>query len=167
MIKWDLRFMAMAEHISQWSKDPSLKVGAVIVRPDRTIASVGYNGFARGCDDSESMYADRSTKLSRVIHAELNAILNARGSVDGCTIYINCIGGACDRCAAHVVQAGIVRQVCLPMQDDFRWKESMEAGRMMYDEAGIEVVELDVSNGTSSIVCSGLHVGGSIGNTCC
>jgi len=152
--KWDKRFMETAEHVSLWSKDPSLKVGAVIVRPDRTIASIGYNGFPRGCDDSPEVYADRATKLSRVVHAELNAILNARGPVDGCTIYINCIGGSCDRCAAHIVQAGITRQVCLPISDDFRWKESMEAGRMMFDEANVEVVELDFENDRANIVHS-------------
>lgn len=149
---WDNFFMGMANYVSTASKDPSLKVGAVIVRPDRTIASVGYNGFPRGCDDDDAMYADRPTKLSRVIHAELNAILNARGPVDGCTIYINCVGGACDRCAAHVIQAGIKRQVCLPIQADFRWKESMEAGRKMYREAGVEVVELNMGTGLSRVV---------------
>jgi deoxycytidylate deaminase len=34
-----------------WSKDPSTKVGAVIVRPDLTVASIGYNGFPRGMSD--------------------------------------------------------------------------------------------------------------------
>ena len=46
--KWETRFLEMARLVSGWSKDPSTKVGAVIVRPDKTIASVGYNGIAIG-----------------------------------------------------------------------------------------------------------------------
>ena len=51
--KWDRRFLALAEHVADWSKDPSTKTGAVIVRPDRTIASMGYNGFPRGMADTD------------------------------------------------------------------------------------------------------------------
>lgn len=46
--KWDERFIELARLVATWSKDPSTKVGAVIVRPYRTVASVGFNGFARG-----------------------------------------------------------------------------------------------------------------------
>ena len=38
--KWHNRFMELAEHVAQWSRDPSTKVGAVIVRPDKSVASV-------------------------------------------------------------------------------------------------------------------------------
>ena len=43
--KWKLRFLGLSEYIAQWSKDPSTKVGAVIVRPDKSIVSMGFNGF--------------------------------------------------------------------------------------------------------------------------
>lgn len=46
--KWDARFLDLAVFIGDWSKDPSTKVGAVLVRPDRTIAGLGFNGFPRG-----------------------------------------------------------------------------------------------------------------------
>ena len=48
---WDMRFAQLAKLVSLWSKDPSTKVGSVIVRPDKTIASVGFNGFPKGVPD--------------------------------------------------------------------------------------------------------------------
>ena len=76
--KWIARFSDLAKEVSSWSKDPSSRVGAVIVRPDRTVASVGFNGFPRGVEDSQDVIADRDAKLLRTIHAELNAILAAK-----------------------------------------------------------------------------------------
>ena len=141
--KWDLRFLELARHVSEWSKDPSTKVGAVITRPDRSIASLGYNGFPRGMRDDAALYKDRDKKLSRVVHAELNAILNAREPLHGYTLYVwpPGYGPTCDRCAAHVIQAGIKRVVNQLRQDDFasRWRESCEAALGMYEEAGVVV----------------------------
>jgi dCMP deaminase len=85
--KWDVRFLELANHIAQWSKDPSTKVGAVIVRPDRTICSVGYNGFPRGVDDNEERYMDRPTKYEFVVHAEANAIIHAREPLHDYILY--------------------------------------------------------------------------------
>jgi dCMP deaminase len=85
--KWDTRFLDLAALVASWSKDPSTKVGAVIVRPDRTVASLGYNGFPRGVADTESRYEDRETKYQLVVHAEANAIISAGESVKGMTMY--------------------------------------------------------------------------------
>lgn len=108
--KWDDRFLAMAEHVAQWSKDPSTQVGAVIVRPDKTIVSVGYNGFPRGMEDTPRRLKNREDKYSRIIHAEMNALLNAHDSVNGCTLYGWPIS-PCERCAVMIIQAGITRIV--------------------------------------------------------
>ncbi len=86
--KWDDRFLNLAKFVAEWSKDPSTKVGAVIVRPDRTVASVGYNGFPRGVLDHVDRYSDRDTKYAMVVHAENNALINARQSLEGCTLYV-------------------------------------------------------------------------------
>jgi len=67
--KWDRRFLEMAGLVASWSKDPSTQVGAVIVRPNKTIVSVGYNGFPRAVRDDQSLYQDRPTKLMRTVHA--------------------------------------------------------------------------------------------------
>lgn len=144
--KWDRRFLDMAKLVASWSKDPSTKCGAVIVRPDRTVASVGFNGFPRGCSDAAEVYADREEKYGRVVHAEVNAVLLAGESCKGYTLYTS-PGGAgptCDRCAAVVIQAGIERIVYIKSDVEYnaRWAETMDRALRMYAEAGVEVVHL-------------------------
>jgi dCMP deaminase len=78
----------MAQLVATWSKDPSTKVGAVIVTPENVVVSVGYNGFAQRMPDVESHYTDREAKYSRIVHSEANAIVLARGDVRGHTLYV-------------------------------------------------------------------------------
>lgn len=139
--KWDRRFLAMVDLVGSWSKDPSTKVGAVITRPDNTVASIGYNGFPRGMSDADDLYAEREVKYARIVHGEMNAILNAHGQVEGYTLYVPML--CCDRCAVHVIQAGIKRVVCREPSADMmsRWASAFEATRAMFAEAGVEVVE--------------------------
>ena len=75
--KWDIRFMQMAKEISNWSKDPSRKIGAVAIDENRRILSTGYNGFPAGIDDSFDRLNDRDKKYKYVTHAEKNCIYNA------------------------------------------------------------------------------------------
>jgi dCMP deaminase len=140
--KWDRRFIDLMKVAEGWSKDPSTKVGAVIVRPDLTVASIGYNGFPRGMSDDDALYANRPTKYSRIVHGEMNAILNAHGSVEGCTLYVPF--PPCDRCAVHVVQAGIRRVVYVEPTDDIksRWGEAFIQTAAIFEDAGIEVTVL-------------------------
>lgn len=139
--KWDRRFIDMAKHVAEWSKDPSTKIGAVIVDDLRRIVSLGYNGFPRGLDDSPEIYADREKKYSRVVHAEMNAILNARSQTEGTTLYLSGLP-PCDRCAVHVIQAGITRVVYEdkgePIPD--RWKDAMGGAAALFREANVELV---------------------------
>ena len=134
---WHKRFQEVAEHISTWSKDPSTQVGAVIVNPDRVIVGTGYNGFARGVKDSTKRLNDREEKYPRVIHAEINAILNANGSVKGCVLYTWPFPCCCP-CSALVIQSGI-KMVVSPKDIPDRWKETVEMGMEMYKEAGVRV----------------------------
>ncbi len=136
--KWIERFLALAEHVAQWSKDPSTKTGAVIVRPDKTIAGIGYNGFPRGLSDAPALYADREIKYGRVIHCEINAIYNSRGSVEGCTAFLTC--PPCERCAAHLIQYGIAAVYCRePTPEQYiRWQISRSED--MLREAGVMLV---------------------------
>lgn len=145
--KWDYRFLGLAELVASWSKDPSTKCGAVVVRPDRTIVSTGFNGFPKGCSDNPALYEDRETKYSRVVHAEVNALLHAREPLNGYTLYSwpPNYGPSCDRCTATIIQSGITRVVHkLTTSADFasRWKESIDRGLQMYSEAEVEVVAL-------------------------
>ena len=143
--KWDNRFLELAKHIAQWSKDPSTKIGAVIVRPDKTIASVGYNGFPRGIADDERL-RERLVKYQLIIHAEMNAILNAKEPLNGYTLYTwppALQSPTCDRCASHIIQTGIIRVVSyLAKNNDplaLRWKEQYKKARNLYEEAGVRV----------------------------
>jgi dCMP deaminase len=139
---WDRYFIKTAQQISTASKDPSTKVGAVIVRPDRTIASQGYNGFPRGIADTPERLNHRETKYSLVVHAEANAILTAREPLHGYTIYTTFF--SCAGCAKLVIQAGIKRIVS-PEYDVERWYESMRLAHQMYDEAGVAWELIDTS----------------------
>ncbi|MEC8351943.1 MAG: CMP deaminase, partial [Candidatus Thermoplasmatota archaeon] len=75
--KWDIRFLKLATHISEWSKDPSTKVGCVVVGPDREIRSTGFNGFPRGIQDSDDRLTNRDLKYPLICHAEENAIMRS------------------------------------------------------------------------------------------
>jgi dCMP deaminase len=119
------------------SKDPKRQVGAVILRPDRSIVAAGYNGFARGvCDDPE-LYADVDTKNSRIIHAEMAAILTAQESLRDCTLYVN--RPPCSGCAAAIIQKGIKRVVTVPATSGSRWTQSWEHASAMFQQAQVSV----------------------------
>lgn len=135
--KWDQRFLGLAAEVATWSKDPNTQVGAVIARPDFTVASMGFNGFPRGVADNPARLEDRSEKLAHTIHAEMNAIISSHVPVRGFTLYATM--PCCDRCAAHIIQAGIARVVTLPADGPVydRWRESFERANRMFQEAGV------------------------------
>lgn len=138
--KWDLRFLKLADHVAQWSKDPSTKVGAVIVDPERRVISVGYNGFPRRVEDTEERYATREIKYELIVHAEANAILTSPQSVKGCTLYTTPLF-SCARCAGLVIQAGITRVVSITKEDgNIQWGSSLSLAGSMYREAGVSFV---------------------------
>lgn len=143
--KKHLRFVYLAEHVSTWSKDPSTKTGCVIVRPDLTVAALGYNGFPRAIRDVDELLNNREEKYKRTIHCEMNAILSARERLDGYTLY-NWPGGSCERCAVHVIQAGIVKVISPKIANDFaeRWKEQTKLANELFREAGVEVIYIDM-----------------------
>lgn len=132
--KWDGRFIDLAYFISSWSKDPSTKVGAVIVDDDHRIVSVGYNGFPQNITDNNRL-DDRDTKYKIVVHGEINAILFANKSVKGCTLYTVPFE-PCPRCAGLIIQSGIKRVVS-PSNANHRWEEEFKVSRELFQEAGI------------------------------
>ncbi len=141
--KWDVRFLRLAREIATWSKDPSTKVGAVIVGADRHVVSTGYNGFPCGMDDDPCHYADRETKLERIIHAEMNALIRAGGS--GHTIYTWPLA-PCPRCTVHLLQAGIKRFVSVAQTPEIaeRWAEPCaRSAQMITRTFGCEAVVYD------------------------
>ncbi len=90
------------------SKDPSTKVGAVIVTEDTRQVSIGYNGFPKGILETPERW-EKPLKYEFVIHAEMNAIMNCPFDTKSCTLY--CTHQPCHRCLVHLVNAGIKRVV--------------------------------------------------------
>lgn len=134
-MKWDHRFMELAKHVAGWSKDPSSTVGAVIVRPDRTICSVGFNGLPRGVEDHPERLLDRDKKLQYMVHAEANAILSAREPLNNYSLYVWPFHPCC-HCAAAIVQSGI-KEVHCPDTTVLRWSESFDVAKVMFAEADV------------------------------
>lgn len=141
--KWNLRFLEMADLVASWSKDPSTKVGAVIVDANKRVVSVGYNGFPRGVDDMEARYNDRQLKYKLVCHAERNALDNASLTVDGCTMFVSLM--PCAECAKSMIQKGIKKVVLRPDPEKFKdydWDADVynwKISSLMFREAGVEI----------------------------
>lgn len=143
--KWDLRYLELAEQVSKWSKDPSSKIGAVIIGFNGQVLSQGYNGFPRNVDDSAQRLNDRPTKYKYVVHAEMNAIYNASFSgisLAGSTLYVHGLP-VCSECAKGIIQVGILRVVMKEQAIPDNWKESCQFTHELFKEAGIEVVTVD------------------------
>lgn len=131
--------MELARFVSKWSKDPSTKVGAVIVDTDRRIISTGYNGFARGVVDSPERLNNREQKYPLVIHAERNAMLFARRDLSGCSLYTYPFF-TCSVCASMAIQVGIDRVVSPigPLETEQRWHSETVLAKSIYTETGVE-----------------------------
>ncbi len=142
--KWDTRFLELAKHISGWSKDPSTKVGCIVVGEDREIRSTGFNGFPRGIADDSDRLSNRELKYPLICHAEENAIMHAARigvSLKGCTAYVT--WPPCTRCARSLIQAGVV-EVVYPSTCEVpdRWMADFDMSTEMMDEAGIKIREV-------------------------
>ena len=138
MDKWDERFLRAADEVATWSKDPSTKVGCVIVDPElQRRVGEGFNGFPRFMSDAAELYQDRDTKYARTIHAELNAVLFSK-KTEGCTAYVT--HPPCTNCALVLIQSGISRVVArIPSSDLLtRWEDSITKAKGFFDEAEIE-----------------------------
>jgi dCMP deaminase len=137
-MNWDQYYLAIARTAAGKSKDPSTQVGACLVDQNNIIAAVGFNGFPRGVPDDAGFLANRDTKLRIMIHAEENALLFARRDVQGGTMYVWPIP-PCARCAAKIIQAGIVRVVAPePTLEQWdRWGADWELADWLYAHAGV------------------------------
>ena len=149
-ISWEEYFMGVALLAAKRSKDPNTQVGACIVSPDNIILSTGYNGFPAGCSDDEYPW-DREgeeTKYPYVVHAELNAILNANGkSLRGATIYVALF--PCNECAKAIIQSGIREVVYL--SDKYADSDATRASKRMLNSAGVTFTHLDTELKTLEI----------------
>lgn len=149
--KWDHRFMRMATEAATWSKDPDAKVGVFLVAPDRRQFSCGYNGFPAGVQD-DYLGLSNAEKNELTVHAERNAILNARRDVSGWTLYTT--KPPCFECCKDILQAGIARVVVpsesfltkaaaaflptsLAVHKESKWADSQRRGRELLIKHGV------------------------------
>ena len=140
-ISWDEYFMGVAMLAAKRSKDPSTQVGACIVSQDNIIISTGYNGMPKGCSDDEFPW-DREgeqTKYPFVVHAELNAILNANGrDLRGSRIYVALF--PCNECAKAIIQSGI--KEVLYLSDKYATTPTTLASKRMLEASGVKCTQL-------------------------
>ena len=140
-INWDEYFMGIAMLAARRSKDPSTQVGACIVSQDNIIISTGYNGMPKGCSDDEFPWdrEGQETKYPYVVHAELNAILNASGrDLRGSRIYVALF--PCNECAKAIIQSG-VREV-IYLSDKYAHTPTTIASKRMLDAAGVRYTQM-------------------------
>lgn len=142
-LNWDDYFMSVALLSGMRSKDPSTQVGACIVNKNNIIESIGYNGLPKGCSDDEFPWekegSNLDTKYFYVVHAELNAILNAKGKdLSGCSIYVALF--PCNECAKAIIQSGIKEVVYL--SDKYWETDSVKASKKMFNAAGVRLRQL-------------------------
>ena len=137
-ISWDEYFMGIAMLAARRSKDPNTQVGACIVSPENIIISTGYNGMPKGCSDDLYPWAreGEQTKYPYVVHAELNAILNANGrDLRGSRLYVALF--PCNECAKAIIQSGISEVVYYG--DKYHDSDSSVAARFMFKKAGVRL----------------------------
>lgn len=133
--------MGIALLAAQRSKDPNTQVGACIVSRDNIIISTGYNGMPKGCSDDEYPWNrdGADTKYPYVVHAELNAILNANGrDLSGSKLYVTLF--PCNECAKAIIQSGV--QEFFYLSDKYADSPSTLASKRMIESAGVKFTKL-------------------------
>ncbi len=136
-ISWDEYFMGVAKLAACRSKDPNTQVGACIVSPENIIISTGYNGMPKGCSDDEFPWNrdGEDTKYPYVVHAELNAILNANGrDLRNSRVYVALF--PCNECAKAIIQSGVKEVVYL--SDKYANTPGTQASKRMLEAAGVK-----------------------------
>lgn len=143
-INWDEYFMAIAKLSARRSKDPNTQVGACIVSKDNRILACGYNGAPNGFEDDKFPWKREgnplNTKYMYVCHAELNAILNYRGSrkeFENAKIYVDLF--PCNECAKAIIQSGIKEVIYLC--DKYDGTDGNIASKKLFDECGVKYIK--------------------------
>lgn len=143
-IRWDDYFMGVAMLAARRSKDPNTQVGACIVSKDNIIVSTGYNGMPKGCSDDMFPWEREGgeTKYPYVVHAELNAILNASGrDLRGTRLYVALF--PCNECAKAIIQSGVTEVIYL--SDKYDGTPANAASKRMLAAAGVKCTRMTPS----------------------
>ena len=148
IISWDEYFMGIAKLSAKRSKDPNTQVGCCIVNQDKRIVAVGYNGLPKNCIDEEYPWANRvgelqDTKYAYVVHAELNAILNATTPLKGCSLYVTLY--PCNECVKSIIQSGIAEII---FEDNGNSNAAMD--KTVYFDLVVNAVQIPSSTDSNS-----------------
>ena len=154
-LSWDEYFMGVAKLSALRSKDPNTQVGACIVSDDNRILSIGYNGAPNGFDDKYFPW-DREgnnldTKYFYVCHAEMNAILNFRGTkkdLENAKIYVDLF--PCNECAKLIIQSGIKKVIYL--SDKYNGTDGNVSSKRLFDMCGVKYEHLELDNSKSLVL---------------
>ena len=138
-ISWDEYFMGVALLSSMRSKDPSTQVGACVASQENKVVTMGYNGMPVGINDDIMPWGrvgkdELDNKYLYVCHAEFNAILNSRGSVRDCKIYVTLF--PCNECAKAIIQSGIKEVIY--MDDKYDGVLNNLASKRLFNLAGVK-----------------------------
>ncbi|MBN2123767.1 MAG: cytidine/deoxycytidylate deaminase family protein [Deltaproteobacteria bacterium] len=143
---WPEYFMAITRLVARRSTCLRRKVGAILVK-DKRILATGYNGAPSGlrhCEEVGCLRADSSIpsgmrhELCRGLHAEQNVIIQAAFHgicINGATLY--CTNKPCVICSKMIINAGIEKVFYEEGYDD-------PLSDQMLDEAGIEISRLQL-----------------------
>lgn len=148
-LKWDKRWLEVAALVGSWSKDPSTKVGAILVYNNRMQAA-GYNGFPKNHSDLPEFYLDRQYKYKHIVHAEINALEQIHiNAISGFTLYTSF--PCCPDCVLAASRRGILRLVCSPIDTTGKtadwiaeWNERIELSKLRAYKLGMTLEIIDV-----------------------
>lgn len=138
--RWLRRYLSLAFLVAGWSKDPSTKVGAVVVGVNTGEIAIGYNGFPPGVADTEERLNDKPTKYAMIQHAERNVLDNARFDLRGAMLVTTMF--PCHECAKSIISRGIKTVACPPPLEREPWLTSSKWTREMFAESGVSLIEL-------------------------
>jgi dCMP deaminase len=136
---WDVRLLDLAADVAEMSKDPSTRVGALVVDDLNNVRILGFNGFPREMVDDDRLH-DRELKYKLVVHAEMNALCTAARvgmPLDGCRLYVTF--PPCSNCAKHIVQMGIGIVVFPDREIPERWQDDVTLSMAIFKECGVYV----------------------------
>jgi dCMP deaminase len=138
--KWDARFLILAQHVAEWSVDPSTKVGCVIVGQSNEVIAVGYNGLPRSVEDTPERL-ERPHKYMWIEHAERNAIYAAARigvPLQGSRLYLSWF--PCIDCARAIVQVGIAEVIAVePDWSSEPWGPQFVQARALLHEGRVNL----------------------------
>jgi len=146
---WHKCMLEMAFTISKMSKDPSTKIGAVLVSPSKNVVSFGYNGFPKNVPDRELWWTNRNgdskefSKYELVAHAEENVIDNINiADLTDFSLYIT--HQPCLSCAKRIVKKGIRHVYYVYGNDKLNMDLQTNKVNKLFDICNIGLTQIDI-----------------------